>query len=339
MDDGRDERLAPRPNHLFLEANLGLVPMTVITGRLRQRALSAAAVVLLACLASQSIAHASESASCRDLERRFDLIKADVTPDQLQSALFSGAELGCPGLVQALLTAGTSLEGRDALGATPLAHAALAGQRAMVEFLLAEGAQIDSRDVSGATALFLAVYGERHATVALLLAKGANPNLSGPSEGAPLLAAARNGNGRIVEDLLSRGADPNAVDAGGRAAMTYAAARGFMDVVLQLLDAGVGANVRYGHALTALMWCAGYEIGVGVRPAQSVVDLLLNRGAQLDATDDRGRTALMMAAALGHTEIVKMLIGRGADPSVRDINGKVALDLAVNTDIRRTLMP
>jgi ankyrin repeat protein len=135
--------------------------------------------------------------------------------------------------------------------------------------------------------------------------------------------------------LLPRTADPNVVDATGQAAMTYAATRGFLEIVRRLLDAGVDAKFRYDRGLTALMWAAGHEDGVGIRAAESVVDLLLDRGARLDAADDRGRTALMMAAELGHAEVVEMLIGRGADPSARDRSGRTALDLAADANVRR----
>jgi ankyrin repeat protein len=127
------------------------------------------------------------------------------------------------------------------------------------------------------------------------------------------------------------------VDATGKAAITYAAARGFAGIVRRLLDAGVDARFRYGNALTALMWAAGHEDGVGVQAAESVVDLLLSRGAEVGAVDDRGRTALIMAAELGHAELVEMLIGRGADQTVRDNGGKTALDLAADERVRRSL--
>jgi ankyrin repeat protein len=127
------------------------------------------------------------------------------------------------------------------------------------------------------------------------------------------------------------------VDATGKAAMTYAAARGFVEIVRRLLDAGVDPKGRYGNGLTALMWAAGHEDGVGAGAAESVVDLLLGRGAPVDAADDRGRTALMTAAELGHAEVVEMLIGRGADRTVRDKSGKTALDLAANESVRRAL--
>ena len=304
------------------------------------RAPAAAAQLLLACWAVVSPpTHAMGAANCGDLEHRFDLIKAEVAPDQLDSALFSAAEMGCQDLAQALLATGASLEARDRLDATPLAHAARAGQLAMTRFLLTKGAQIDARDTSGATALYHAAENERPATVTLLLSKGADLNLPGRSGLTPLAVAASKGNDRIVEQLLSRNADPNVADVAGKTAMTHAAVRGFAEVVRRLLDAGVDANRRYGNDLTALMWAAGYEDGVGVPAAASVVDLLLEAGAQLDAVDDRGRTALMIAADLGHAEMADILIERGADRIVRDKAGKTALDLAANDTVRRILAP
>jgi len=177
---------------------------------------AAAAQVLLTCWAILTpAAHAMGAANCADLEHRFDLIKTDVASDQLNSALFSAIEMGCQELARTLLAAGASLETRDPFGATPLAHAARAGQRAMTDFLLAKGAQIDARDLSGATALYHAAANEKQATVALLLAKGANPNVPGRSGLTPLAIAASKGNDRIVEQLLSRNADPNITDLTG----------------------------------------------------------------------------------------------------------------------------
>ena len=302
---------------------------------------AAAARLLLTCWAvlSPAAAHAMDGANCGDFERRFELIKADVASDQLDSALFSAAEMGCQDLARMLLATGASLEARDRLDATPLVHAARAGQLAMTTFLLARGAEIDARDISGATALYHAADNERPATVALLVAKGANLDLPGRSGLTPLAIAAAKGNDRIVEQLLSRNADPNIADLTGKTAMTYAAVRGFAEVVRRLLDAGVDAKRRYGGDLTALMWAAGYEDGVGVSAATSVVDLLLEAGAQLDAVDDRGRTALMIAADLGHAELADMLVKRGADRNLRDKAGKTALDLAANGSVRDMLAP
>jgi uncharacterized protein len=171
----------------------------------------------------------------------------------------------------------------------------------------------------------------------LLLAKGADPNIPGRSGVTPLAAAAFKGNDRIVEDLLARGAHPNLMDATGKAAITYAAARGFAGLVSRLLDAGVDPGFRYGHDLTALMWAAGHEEGVGPQAAESTAAVLIGHGAPLDTMDDRGRTALMVAAELGYPEMVTMLIKQGADRKLRDKAGRTAFDLAIQESVRRIL--
>ena len=113
----------------------------------------AAALCLICWAALSSTAGAAESSSCREQEHRFELIRGEITSDQLSSALFSAAETGCRDFAATLLGAGASLEARDRLGATPLAHAARAGQRTMVALFLAQGAQVDARDISGSTCL------------------------------------------------------------------------------------------------------------------------------------------------------------------------------------------
>ena len=163
-------------------------------------------------------------------------------------------------------------------------------------FFAQRGAPIDARNVDGGTALFGAAEHQKPSTVALLLKNGADPNLSGRSGVTPLIAAAFQGNDRIAEDLLAHGADAKARDSTGKSAMVYAAARGFDDIVTRLLDAGVDAKERYGNDLTALMWAAGHDEGVGAESVGRVVDILIAHGAVLDAADNRGRTALMIAA-------------------------------------------
>jgi ankyrin repeat protein len=300
-------------------------------------ALHAAGTLLICWAAVSSPVRAAEAAMCRELERRFDLIELDIGPIQLNSALFAAADTGCEGLAQRLLAAGAALDARDGLGTMPLAHAARAGQRALVELFLTKGAEINARDISGSTALYRAAESERPATVSLLLGRGASPDLPGRSALTPLAVAAFKGNDRIAEQLVSRHADPNVPDEAGRTAMTHAAVRGFAEIVRRLLDAGVDVNRRYWNNFTALMWAASYEDGVGIRAAESVTDLLLKAGAAVDAADDRGRTALMMAAELDHAEVVDLLIRSGADRNLRDKAGKSVFDLSANDEVRRVL--
>ncbi len=299
-------------------------------------AASAAFVAFAVLIGAEGRSSAAEG-DCRDVEVAYDTAKANITSVELNATLFSAASKGCLALARRVIAAGGSLAARDRRGAMPLAHAARAGGVAVVQLFLAAGAAIDARDLAGATALYRAAEGERQATVALLLEHGADPNLAGNAEVTPLAAAAYRGNDRIVEALLARGARPDAVDATGKAPIVYAAARGFEAVARRLLDAGVDATASYGHGLTALMWAAGHEDGVGARAAIDVADLLIMRGAALDAVDDRGRTALMIAAERGDPEVVTALLRHGADPKVKDGGGKTARELAANDAVRAAL--
>ena len=102
-----------------------------------------------------------------------------------------------------------------------------------------------------------------------------------------------------------------------------------------LLDAGVDVNQTYAHDLTALMWAAGHANIVPAKTGLATVELLVARGARLDVVDDRGRSALMIAAERGHAEIAAWLVAHGADPGLADKEGKTALDLAARRCARR----
>lgn len=63
---------------------------------------------------------------------------------------------------------------------------------------------------------------------------------------------------------------------------------------------------------------------------RSIVELLLDRGAAIDAqSDDRGYTALMDAAQQGDDGLLRFLLEAGADPNACSKDGQTALILAV----------
>ncbi|MGC8660477.1 MAG: ankyrin repeat domain-containing protein [Desulfomonilaceae bacterium] len=61
----------------------------------------------------------------------------------------------------------------------------------------------------------------------------------------------------------------------------------------------------------------------------SLVESLLNDGANINAVDSERRTSLMLAATNGHKMVVLILLKRGADASVKDNDGETAFDLAI----------
>ena len=71
------------------------------------------------------------------------------------------------------------------------------------------------------------------------------------------------------------------------------------------------------------------------------VESLIKKGAEVNAVDDYGFTALMHASRHGNTKIAKLLINKGADVNVDDIGGWTALMHASyegNTKIAKLLI-
>ena len=288
-------------------------------------------------MAAAPCASAADTAACDTLASQFEARKATLEAPQVSAALFASADSGCDALATRLLDSGASVAARDRMGGTALTHAARGGHEPVVQLLLARGAEINLRTVEGATPLFVAAEQNRLGTARILVEHGADVNVPGRAGVTPLSAAAYNGNLELVDLLLAHRADPSVRDLSGKVPIVYAAARGFAPIVTRLLAAGADVNAAYGSDLTLLMWAAGYADDVPVDDGVALVGVLLDKGAALDAQDDRGRTALMTAAELGHGEVVDLLVRRGARTDMRDKAGKSAADLTSSTEIRSKL--
>ena len=297
----------------------------------------AAPVMILFALAGGAAAQtaapgASEYGTCTALDQK---VAALHGPDawSLTMMLFDAADSGCLDLARRLLDAGAIADAANQAGNTALTVAARAGEQAVAELLLDRGAAIDHRNLAGATPLLAAVTENRKKMVAFLLERGADVDIADQNGVSPLAAAAFNGDKRTLEQLLERGAAPQTLDRSGKSPIVYAAARGFASIVARLLDLGVPVNAPYGHELTALAWAAGHSNDAPVADGVATVTLLLDRGADQNLADDRGRTPLMIAAERGHAEIAALLLSRGGDPARRDSLGKTALDLAATAAV------
>jgi uncharacterized protein len=86
-----------------------------------------------------------------------------------------------------------------------------------------------------------------------------------------------------------------------------------MDEIINPVDSGEGT---YHGPLLKIAAELGYL---------EIVDLLLDRGADIEATDDLGQRALLSVARFGRTEVVRRLLDRGADINAVDWSGQSAL--------------
>ncbi len=115
----------------------------------------------------------------------------------------------------------------------------------------------------------------------------------------------------------------------------FAAAKGHSSAVELLLDKGAMVDATNREGKTALHESAYYG-------HDKVASMLLDRGAAIDKARKDRTTPLMVAASRGKTSTVGLLLQRGADKEKRDKEGKTALEIAQkshysNAEIRHIL--
>jgi len=144
---------------------------------------------------------------------------------------------------------------------------------------------------------------------------------------AMLAKAARTGDVKTMENLLSAGVSADLADGSGHAPLYYAAAFDQTKTVELLLAHHADPNTPVGTRsieppapATALQYAA--ELG-----NRRIASELLEAGARVDGPGPTGRTALHYA--LGHLDVLQMLLEKGANANARDRDGSSALDEAV----------
>jgi len=187
----------------------------------------------------------------------------------------------------------------SATATSPLIQAASKGQSEMVRALLAQGAGVNEKDSKGWT---------------------------------PLTHAASGGHTETVQVLLSVGADVNAVDKKGYSVLMVTGVEPYdrrVEVAKLLIEKGADVNYRNENGLTALAVAAqGYSysrkmfIDSGYKSVALVptefARVLIGSGADVNAKDKWGQTALITAAFNGQAETARLLIENGADVNAHD---------------------
>ena len=173
---------------------------------------------------------------------------------------------------------------------SPVADAAMNGDRAAVESLLSQKADVNAPQADGATAIQWAAYQDDIELANVLIAAGANVK-SANREGATALSlAALNGNAAMIAKLLAAGGDANEKGPHGETPLMFASRNGSVAAIRVLLGDKAEVNAKESlRGTSPLMWAAEQGHAAAVK-------LLIEHGAEVGAAsnpDSRGGTAYL----------------------------------------------
>jgi len=207
-----------------------------------------------------------------------------------------------------------------------LINSVMRGDIERVRMLIDKGADVNTKDNAGCSILILASNDEP-AIAELLLAKGANPNATFYREITSLMVSAIKCWPRLSASLISKGVIIDAKDERGYTALNFACKQGCLEIAKLLLDNGANPDndADEYNPLT-------YAASAGNK---DILDLILERKANVNRRDSSGQTALMRAALAGHNQLIEILINSGAEIELKatgKYEGQKAFSLACDSE-------
>jgi serine/threonine-protein phosphatase 6 regulatory ankyrin repeat subunit B len=283
--------------------------------------------------------HTGQSVLAEAFEEGVSYVGQTPLPKGGWTSLMYAAREGSLDAVRALLEIKADLNSTEPDGTTALLFAIINGHYDLAEELIKAGADINLADRTGMTALYGAV--DMHTMPASYGRPAPSPRVIAASVEAArmLLAHGADPNTRLKSPILKRVYNAGDPLLGEGATAFMRAARGGDPTMMQvLLDAGADPLLTQKNGNTPLMLSIRFlssrgglnPFEVNGQRAMEAINLSLKHGADINAKNARGESALHLA--LDYPNVLSLLAEHGADLAITNRQGRTVLDVALVAD-------
>jgi ankyrin repeat protein len=254
--------------------------------------------------------------------------------------LLFAARQGCLECAHILVEANSDINAADPDGVTATVYAIINGHYDVAGYLVDKGADPNLADKTGRAALYAAVDFNTMPASARPAPKVIDNQLSSLELIQRLLDHSASVNAQLLKQQayrakLDRGDDTMLTT--GTTPLLRASKAGDVDAMRLLLAKGADAKLTTKPGINPLMAAAGLgtkeedTAGRLKTEAQAIgaIQLCLEAGIDINATDSRGQTALFGAALRGYDRVLQFLADHGAKVDIKDKRGKTPLDAAM----------
>ncbi|XP_067112346.1 transient receptor potential cation channel, subfamily N, member 1 [Osmerus mordax] len=213
----------------------------------------------------------------------------------------------------------------DQMERSPLHIAVERGHAHVVEILTEKfKSNVLARTKDGSTLLHIASQWGHPDTALALLRKGVPLHMPNKLGEVCLHAASRRGHAAVVRALLQKGAMLDSRTRQGLSALHLAVQSCRPQVVQVLLGYGACVQLHGGQSGESPL-----HMAARVREGEKVAEMLLKSGAEVNAEQQDGETAVHAAARHGSVKMLRALLEEGGDPTWRSKAGESPLHVAV----------
>ena len=136
----------------------------------------------------------------------------------------------------------------------------------------------------------------------------------------------------VLQTTIDQGADVNITNKRNVTSLMVASKMGNVDATNVLLSAGADRTIKDVDGDTWIHYAVHGDC------SKEVLQSIIDQGADVNITNKRNVTSLMVASNKGNVDAIKVLLSAGADRTIKDVDGNTWIHYAVHGDCRKEVL-